>query len=109
MNKKYASLSLVLLLTFLLWTAAVTAIDIRPIGPNGSLVGLAGLNGFVHRLTGVHMALYVLTDWLSLIPVLVILFFAWLVKTLFHVPLMLPAGLQKPRKIPEPAAEKMNK
>ena len=78
MNKKYASLSLVLLLTFLLWTAAVTAIDIRPIGPNGSLVGLAGLNGFVHRLTGVHMALYVLTDWLSLIPVLVILGFGTL-------------------------------
>ena len=78
MSKKYASLSLVLLLTFLLWTAAVTAIDIRPIGPNGSLVSFAGLNSFVHRLTGVHMALYVLTDWLSLIPVLVILGFGTL-------------------------------
>ena len=75
MNKKYASLSLVLLLLFLLWTAAVTAVDVRPIGPNGSLVGFSGLNGFVHRLTGVHMALYVLTDWLSLIPLLVILGF----------------------------------
>ena len=75
LNKKYASLSLVLLLTFLLWTAAVTAVDVRPIGPNGSLVGFAGLNGFMQRLIGVHMALYVLTDWLSLIPVLVILGF----------------------------------
>lgn len=72
MNKKYISLSLLLLLTFLLWTAAVTAIDVQPIGPNGSLVGFAGLNGFVHRLAGVHMALYVLTDWLSLIPLLFI-------------------------------------
>lgn len=78
LSKKYASLSLVLLLTFLLWTAAVTAIDIRPIGPNGSLVSFAGLNCFVHRLTGVHMALNVLTDWLSLIPVLVILGFGTL-------------------------------
>ena len=76
LNKKYASLSLFLLLTFLLWTAAVTTIDVQPIGPNGSLVGFAGLNGFVHRLTGVHMALYVLTDWLSLIPATVILGFA---------------------------------
>ena len=75
MNKKYASISLVLLLLFLLWTPTVTAVDVRPIGPNGSLVGFAGLNGFMHRLTGVHMALYVLTDWLSLIPVLVILGF----------------------------------
>ena len=75
MNKKFASLSLVLLLMFLLWTVAITTMDVRPIGPDGSLVGFAGLNGFVHRLTGVHMALYVLTDWLSLIPVLVILGF----------------------------------
>ena len=75
MNKKYASFSLGLLLMFLLWTATITTVDVRPIGPDGSLVGFAGLNGFVHRLTGVHMALYVLTDWLSLIPVLVILGF----------------------------------
>ena len=78
MNKKYASLSLFLLLTFLLWTAAVTAMDVQPIGPNGSPVGFAGLNSFVHRLTGVHMALYVLTDWLSLIPAMVILGFGTL-------------------------------
>jgi undecaprenyl-diphosphatase len=32
-------------------------------------VGFASLNGSFHRLTGVHMALYTLTDWLSLLPV----------------------------------------
>lgn len=56
------------LAAFILWTAAVCFADIQPIGPQGSSVGLAAINGCFHRLTGVHMALYVLTDWLSLIP-----------------------------------------
>ena len=61
---------------FALWTAAVTAVDVQAIGPQGSRVGLAGLNGWIHGLTGVHMWLYALTDWLSLIPLLLVLGFA---------------------------------
>lgn len=57
------------LAAFLAWTAMVHGLDVRPIGPEGSSVGLAGWNGAFHRLTGVHLALYALTDWLSLIPV----------------------------------------
>ena len=37
-----------------------------------------------------------------LIPVLVILFFAWLVKILFNVPIVLPARLPKPKKPKRP-------
>ena len=41
------------------------------------------------------------------IPLLVIAFFAWIVKTLFHVPISLPAQLPKPKKKTLPAgAEK---
>ena len=41
-----------------------------------------------------------------LIPILVILFFAWIVKTLFNVPIILPAALPKPAKKPRlPDAE----
>ena len=36
---------------FVLWTVLVGLVDIRPIGPNGSRVGFAALNGFVHDLT----------------------------------------------------------
>lgn len=57
------------LLLFLLWTAAVKCIDVKPLGPNGSTVGFAALNGFIHDLTGVHRSLYVLTDWLGLVPI----------------------------------------
>ena len=61
---------------FALWTAAITAVDVQAIGPQGSRVGLAGLNGWIHGLTGVHMWLYTLPDWLSLIPLLLVPEFA---------------------------------
>lgn len=65
-----------LLCVFALWTAAVCFVDVSPIGPNGSTVGFATLNGWFHRLTGVHMSLYAITDWLGLVPVAVCLAFA---------------------------------
>ena len=59
------------LAAFILWTAAICYVDGRPIGPEGSAVGFAALNGAFHQFTGVHMALYVITDWLGLFPVAV--------------------------------------
>ncbi len=57
-----------MLFAFLLWTAAIRFVDVQAIGPQESLVGFAALNRFVHDLTGVHMSLYTLTDWLGLVP-----------------------------------------
>ena len=57
-----------LLIAFALWTAAVCTVDVQPIGPEGSAVGFAEINGTFHQLTGVHMALYDLTDKLSILP-----------------------------------------
>ena len=54
-KKEYAILSLCMLGLFALWTAAITAVDVQAIGPQGSSVGLAELNGWFHSLTGVHM------------------------------------------------------
>lgn len=67
-----------LLTVFILWTAALFHVDVQPIGPRGSCVGFAALNGFVHRLTGVNMTLYTVTDWLGLVPIGVCLIFAFL-------------------------------
>ena len=61
---------------FVLWTVLVSLVDIRPIGPNGSRVGFAALNGFVHGLTGVNLLLYTITDWLGLVPIAVAFSFA---------------------------------
>lgn len=58
-----------LLAAFALWTAAVRLVDVQAIGPEGTAVGFATVNGWAHRLLGMHMSLYVLTDWLGLVPV----------------------------------------
>lgn len=66
--KKYI-LAFALLVAFTLWTVALCYVDVQAIGPRESAVGFATLNGFVHRLTGVNMTLYTITDWLGLVPV----------------------------------------
>ena len=58
-----------LLAAFGLWTLAVKTLDVQGIGPLGSTVGFAAVNGFFHRLIGVNMLLYHITDWLGLVPV----------------------------------------
>ena len=69
MIKRKFSIALGLLAAFALWTIAISLIDVQAIGPRGSTVGFATLNSMVHRLTGVHMQLYTITDWLGLVPV----------------------------------------
>lgn len=70
----YASLGL--LLAFILWTVLIKFIDVKAIGPRGSFVGFATLNGFFHELTGVNMTLYNVTDWLGLVPLFTAFAFA---------------------------------
>lgn len=67
-----------LLTAFVLWTVLLRVVDVRAVGPNGSSVGFAAMNLLVHKLTGVHMELYVITDWLGLIPIAVCMGFALL-------------------------------
>lgn len=68
----------ILLAAFVIWTAAVRLVDVQAIGPQGSAVGFATINGWVHNLTGVHMSLYTVTDWLGLVPIGVAIGFALL-------------------------------
>lgn len=67
--KKNLYLGVGFLALFLVWTLLVRNFDLKAIGPNGSYVGFATLNGFFHRLTGANMSLYTLTDWLGLVPI----------------------------------------
>ena len=78
MKKRNFCIALGLLAAFVLWTIAICQIDVQAIGPQESAVGFATLNGFVHDLTGVHMQLYTITDWLGLVPVAFIFGFALL-------------------------------
>ena len=68
-NKKALVCGASLLIAFVLWTVLVCLVDVQAIGPEGSSVGFGTLNGYVHDLTGVNMSLYVITDWLGLVPI----------------------------------------
>ena len=67
-----------LLAAFILWTVLIRYIDVQDAGPNGSKIGFAAFNVWFHRITGVHMNLYTVTDWLGLVPIAVCLCFAFL-------------------------------
>ena len=67
-GKRQLFSGLFLLVFFLLWTQAIKLIDVQPAGETQTPVGFASLNGWFHSLTGVHMAIYDLTDLLSVIP-----------------------------------------
>ena len=68
--------SISLLISFIVWTILVGNVDVKPIGPNASTVGFATLNAAFHKLTGTNMTLYVITDWLGLVPIAVAFGFA---------------------------------
>lgn len=70
--------SLFALMVFILWTIAICFIDVKAIGPNGTVVGFSTINAFVHKLIGVNMKLYHITDWLGLVPICVVLGFGLL-------------------------------
>lgn len=76
MKRKSFVIALCLLVAFVLWTLAVCFVDVQSIGPQGSSVGLAGINRFVHNLTGVRFWLYSMTDWLGLVPIFVCMGFS---------------------------------
>ena len=67
-----------LLSAFALWTVSIRHIDVQNAGPNGTVVGFAAFNVWFHRLTGVHMVIYTITDWLGLIPIIICMCFGGL-------------------------------
>jgi len=75
-TKKYILMSFVLMSMFILWTVLVKLIDVKAVGPGSSVVGFSKINVLIHNFTGVNMKLYVITDWLGLVPVFLALGFA---------------------------------
>jgi len=75
MKRKSFYSGLGLLALFIIWTVALRIVNVGSIGPQGSSVGFATLNKTVHNITGVHMSLYTITDWLGLVPICFIMGF----------------------------------
>ena len=70
-GKKQLRAGIGLLVLFVLWTVLIRCVDVQAVGPKGTKVGFAAWNVWVHHLTGVHMTLYTVTDWLGLVPILI--------------------------------------
>ncbi len=72
MSKKKKSIlySVLLIITSIVYTIIVAKVDVKPIGPLESKVGLASINKFFMDLIGSNMKLYKLTEYLGYIPIL---------------------------------------
>ncbi len=71
-NKKNFIITGGLLLLFVIYTIIIMTVDVKAIGPEGSKVGLATINGFFHNLIGVNMVWYKVTKITGILDILVI-------------------------------------
>ena len=74
-EKRLLWIGYILIAGFVIWTLLIQAVDVQPLGINGTNIGFATINCWFHRLTGVHMVIYTITDWLGLIPIFICMIF----------------------------------
>ena len=77
-GKRELMLGLLFLTGFIVWTILIRHIDVQKAGPHETEIGFATLNGWFHQLTGVHMLIYIITDWLGLVPIIICMCFGLL-------------------------------
>lgn len=65
----------VFVVAFVVWTALIQIVDVQPVGQNGTEIGFATFNCWFHKLTGVNMTIYTITDWLGLVPIFICVIF----------------------------------
>ena len=74
-GKKALITGLAFILLFAIWTILIQIVDVQPIGLNETDIGFATFNSWFHKITGVNMTLYSITDWLGLLPIFICIFF----------------------------------
>ena len=74
-GKRLLFLGNISIIIFALWTVLIQTVDVQPFGANGTNIGFAAINCWFHKLTGVHMEIYTITDWLGLIPIFICMIF----------------------------------
>ena len=78
MKNRELKLGILFVIIFIIWTLSLLIIDVKPLGVNQTNIGLSSINVWFHQMTGTNMFLYILTDWLGLVPVFVCLCFGLL-------------------------------
>lgn len=74
-GKKLLSVGMIMMVAFAIWTVLIQRVDVQPVGQNGTNIGFASLNCWFHKLAGVHMGIYIVTDWLGLVPIFICMLF----------------------------------
>jgi len=72
---KILGTGILLILLFAVWTLMIQVVDVRPAGQTRTEIGFASLNSWFFELTGVHLDIYHITDWLGLVPILICIMF----------------------------------
>lgn len=72
-KKRNYIISGVLILVAILFTILVKFIDVRSVGVNGTDIGFAFINKPISNLIGSNMLIYDITEWLGIIPLLVVM------------------------------------
>ena len=76
MKKKV--LSGLFLLLFIVLMVLLKYVDVKAIGPNGSLVGFSSINESFHNLTGINYLWYEITDALGILAILICVVFGFI-------------------------------
>lgn len=74
-GKRLLFLGSIFIGVFIIWTLLIQKVDVQPLGVNGTNIGFSKINCWFHQLTGVHMEIYNITDWLGLVPVFTCMIF----------------------------------
>ena len=74
-GKRFLGIGSILVVGFVIWTLLIQRIDVQPLGVNGTDIGFSTINCWFHQLTGVHLEIYTITDWLGLVPIFICMIF----------------------------------
>ena len=83
-GKRTLVIGIMLIIAFAVWTILIQMVDVQQVGLNGTDIGLATFNCWFHKLTGTNMPLYIITDWLGIVPLVICMIFA----TIGHIQLI---------------------
>ncbi len=78
MNKKSLFLCFLATVLAIIFTVLVKVVDVRPVGPESSLVGFATLNSAFHELTSFNQSLFSVTEHLGLLLIPIVAFYVTL-------------------------------
>ena len=74
-GKRLLFLGSIFIGVFIIWTVLIQKVDVQPLGVNGTNIGFSKINCWFRQLTGVHMGIYNITDWLGLVPFFICMIF----------------------------------